>query len=161
MDEPRWLDADQQRAWQGLLVFINRGMPALERTLKEHGLLSVHYAVLVALSGTADHTLRLSELADIANLSQSRLTHRMRLLVDEGFVVIEPDPQDGRAKNAVLTRAGLKWLEEVAPIHAEDVQQLVFDHLDAEETKVLGNALAKIAGSLCDHAHFQLLTDEP
>jgi DNA-binding MarR family transcriptional regulator len=160
MDEPRWLDADQQKAWRGLLVLVNRGMPVLDRTLREHGLLSVHYAVLVALSGAPLHTLRLSELADIANLSQSRLTHRMRMLVDKGVVTIEPDPQDGRAKNAVLTSAGMKWLEKVAPIHAEDVQQLIFDHLNPDETRVLGTALAKVAGSLCDHPHFQLHGDE-
>ncbi len=150
----RWLDDTQQRAWQAVLVFVNRGLPELERTLKAQGLLVVHYSILVALSSAPDDTMRLSELADAANLSQSRLTHRLRTMIDDGHVEITADDDDGRAKNARLTPAGRQLLERVAPIHAEDVQRLVFDHLDAAETTALADALSKIACTLCDHDVF-------
>ena len=154
MAETRWLDETEQQAWRALLVFINRGMPQLERTLKEHDLLYVHYAIYVALSAAPDDTMRLSDLADAANLSQSRLTHRLHTLTERGDISIEPDPDDGRGKNATLTKKGRRRLESVAPVHAEDVQRLVFDHLDKAETDCLAQALSKIAGSLCDHVHF-------
>jgi DNA-binding MarR family transcriptional regulator len=153
MSEPRWLDEVQQQAWQGLLCFINRGLPEIERTLKQDDLLVVHYSILVTLSAAADRTLRLSELADVANLSQSRLTHRMRTLVERGYVVIAPDPDDGRAKNATLTAAGFGWLETVAPRHVEDLQRLLFDHLDAEQTRAVADGFGKVADSLCEQAH--------
>jgi DNA-binding MarR family transcriptional regulator len=152
MSEPRWLDEVQQQAWQGLLCFINRGLPELERTLKQDDLLLVHYSVLVTLSAAEDHTLRLSELADVANLSQSRLTHRMRTLTERGYVAIAPDPDDGRAKNATLTAEGFRWLEAFAPRHVEDVQRLLFDHLDPTETRALADGFNKVADNLCEQS---------
>ena len=154
MTEPRWLDDTQHQAWRGLLVFVNRGLPQIERTLKEQGLLVVHYSILVALSSAPDDTMRLTELADAANLSPSRLTHRLKTMIERGHVEITADEEDGRGKNATLTRSGRRLLEHVAPIHAEDVQRLVFDHLDAGETAALADALAKIAVTLCDHEAF-------
>ena len=154
MTATRWLDDTQQQAWRAMLVFFNRGLPRLERTLKEHDLLVVHYAILVALSSAPADTMRLSELADAANLSQSRLTHRLRTLIDRGDVEIAADCDDGRGKNATLTTIGRQRLEAVAPIHAEDVHQLFFDHLDQAETAVLARALSKVADSLCGHHEF-------
>lgn len=154
MAEPRWLNETQQQAWRAFLVLVNRGMPNLERTLKEHDLLAVHYAILVALSESPDDTMRLSDLADAANLSQSRLSHRLRTLIDRGDVSVDQDPVDGRGKNARLTKTGRRRLESVAPLHAEDVQHLVFDHLDQAETECVARALSKIAADLCAHEHF-------
>lgn len=154
MATTRWLDDTQQQAWRGFLVLVNRGLPELERTLKEHDLLVVHYSILVALSGAPDDCMRLSDLADAANLSQSRLTHRLRTLIERGDVSIEADTEDRRGKFATLTKAGRRRLDSVAPLHAEDVQRLVFDHLDADETECLARALSKIAGTLCGHEHF-------
>ncbi len=152
--ETRWLDETQQQAWQAMLVFFHRGLPALERTFKAHDLLVVHFSILVALSEAPGKTLGLSELADFSNVSQSRLTHRLRTLIERGEVVIEPDPIDKRAKNATLTPAGQDRLDLVTPTHAEDVQQLFFDHLDPHETEVLAGALAKVARNLCAHEQF-------
>ncbi len=154
MTKVRWLDETQQQAWRALLVFINRGLPELERTLKEHDLLVVHYSILVALSEAPDETLRLSDLADAANLSQSRLTHRLRTLVDRDVVDISPDREDGRGKNATLTKQGRRLLETVAPLHAEDVQRVFFDHLSQSETAHLATALSKVAAGLCAHEAF-------
>lgn len=152
--EPRWLNDTQQQAWRALMVLAARGFPRLDRTLKQHGLLMVHYSILVSLSEAPDRTLRLSELADASNLSQSRLTHRLRTLVDRGDVAIEASCDDGRGKNAKLTAAGLERLQSIAPVHAEDVQQLIFDHLDAEQTKALADTMSTVAANLCGHDHF-------
>lgn len=155
MAGPRWLDETQEQAWRGFIVLVNRGLPRLERTLKEHDLLVVHYSILVALSEAPEGSLRLSELADAANLSQSRLTHRLRRLVERGEVAIDPDAEDGRGKNARITDVGRRRLDAVAPLHVEDVQRLVFDHLDATETECLARAMSKVALALCDHDRFR------
>lgn len=141
-------------AWRGLLAIVNRAFPEIERTLKAHGLLGVHYHIFVQLSAAPGRTLRLSELADSANLSQSRLSHRLRLLVERGEVEVADDPDDRRAKNATLTDAGYEHLAAVAPHHAGDVQRLLFDPLDDTETAALAAALVKIAGSLCEHPEY-------
>lgn len=151
MTEARWLDDTQQQAWRALLVFANRGLPQLDRTMKEHDLLVVHYSILVALSAAPEFSLRLAELADAANVSQSRLTHRLRTLIDRGVVEVLPDGVDGRGKNAILTADGLRLLEAVAPLHVADVQRLVFDHLTPAEAAGLATAMSKVAFALCGH----------
>lgn len=154
VSETRWLDETQQQAWRALVVLVYRGFPKLDRTLKEHDLLVVHYSILVALSEAVGQTMRLSDLADAANLSQSRLTHRLRVLIERGDVAVEASPDDGRGKTATLTDAGLARLEAVAPVHAEDVLRLIFDHLEPDQTSALADALTKVAAQLCEHDHF-------
>lgn len=152
--EPRWLDETQDVAWRGLLAIVNRAVPEIERSLKAHGLLGVHYHIFVQLSAAPERTLRLSQLADSANLSQSRLTHRLRALVDRGEIEVSEDPDDRRAKNATLTAAGYERLAAIAPHHAEDVQRLIFDPLTDTQTLALAAALSKIADSLCEHPEY-------
>ncbi|MEM8904455.1 MAG: MarR family transcriptional regulator [Actinomycetota bacterium] len=149
MAEDRWLDDTEQRAWRALLVVVNRGLPGLERTLKRHDLLVVHYSMLVALSEAPGRSLRLTDLAEAANVSPSRLSHRLRLLIERGDVAIESVEGDARGKTAVLTETGHERLIEVAPHHVEDVRRLVFDHLDEDETACLAAALGKVADVLC------------
>jgi DNA-binding MarR family transcriptional regulator len=151
---PRWLNTDEAEAWRGILAIVQRAFPEIERDLRTHDLLAVHYHILVALSAARDNTMRLAELADSANLSPSRLTHRIGLLVDRGEVDINQDPDDGRAKRATLTAVGRRRLEHVAPHHVETVRRVIFDHLSADQTVALADALAPVANSLVDHPEY-------
>lgn len=152
--EPRWFNETQRDAWRGLRAVVFRALPEMERTLKAHDLLGVHFQVLAALAGAPDQTRRLSELAEAANLSQSRLTHRLRTLIERGEVCISEDPDDRRAKNATLTDAGRKRFEHIQPIHIEDVIRLIFDPLSAEQTEALADAMSTIAAHVCQHPEF-------
>ena len=152
--QPRWLDETQQEAWRGLRAVMFRAFPEMERTLKAHDLLAVHYHILATLSDAPDRTLRLSELAEGANMSQSRLTHRLRILVERGEVAISEDDDDRRVKNATLTQAGQNRLEHLAPIHIEDVQRLIVDPLTAEQTRALADAVSTIGDHLCQHPEY-------
>ncbi len=160
MSEPQWLDERQQLAWRALLAIYNRAFPEFERTLKAHDLLTVQYGILTALSEAPDRSLQLSELAEAANTSPSRLTHRLRDLVARGDVVICQDPADRRAKHAALTASGLERLRAIAPCHVADVRRIIFDPLTEEQTDALADALSAIAAGLCDQEHFHR-SDEP
>ena len=146
--EPRWLNETQHEAWRGIRAIMSRAFPEIERSLKIHDLLGVHFQIFAALSDAPDETMRLSALADGANLSQSRLTHRLRVLVERGEVEITQDRTDRRAKNATLTPAGRKRLDFVAPSHSEIVQQLIFDQLNKKQTEALADAMSTIAEHL-------------
>ena len=154
LDEPNWLDDTEQRAWRALLAVSSRALPEIQRRLKSRDLLGAHYHLFAALSEAPGQTLRLSELADGANMSQSRLTHSIRPLVERGDIAICEDPNDRRAKNATLTDAGRRRLECIAPLHADDVKQLVFDPLSAEQTAALSDALTTISDHLCQHPEY-------
>ncbi|MGI5244891.1 MarR family winged helix-turn-helix transcriptional regulator [Dactylosporangium sp. CA-139066] len=146
-DEPRWLDDTEYRAWMSLLAVVLVGFPELERTFRPHGLVHVEYGLLSALSN-AGEGLRLSDLAGQMNMSPSRLSHRMRKLLDLGYVEIAGDACDGRVSIARITEAGREFAAAVAPAHVADVRRLIFDHLDAAQTEALADALGAIAGKL-------------
>jgi DNA-binding MarR family transcriptional regulator len=148
-DEARWLDDTERRAWMSLLAVVLVGFPELERTFRPHGLVHVEFGLLAALSD-AGAGLRLSDLAGRMNMSPSRLSHRMRKLVELGYVDISPDAGDGRVSIARVTEAGRAFAEQVAPAHVADVRRLVFDHLDEAQTAALADALEAIAGKLGD-----------
>jgi DNA-binding MarR family transcriptional regulator len=80
---------------------------ALEAQLQRDSQLSfVEYYALAGLSEQPDRTMRMSELAVLTNAELSRLSHLITRLQKRGYVRREPDPDDGRYTNAVLTDAG-------------------------------------------------------
>lgn len=141
---PRWLDDTQQRAWRALIAVAMVELPKLEATFREHDLLHVEYGLLVALSEAPNDRLRMSHLAEAANVSQSRLSHRMRRLVERGLIEQRRCAEDGRVTYAALTPEGRALIEEVAPLHVEDVRELIFDHLDSDQTAALADALGAV-----------------
>lgn len=144
-----WLNETEQRAWRALVALMMVELPKLESTFRSHDLLHVEYGLLVALSESADDSLRMSDLAETANVSQSRLSHRMRRLVDRGLVEQRPCTDDGRVTYAALTASGRSLIEEVAPAHVDDVRAIVFDSLTDDQTAALADALETIVNRAC------------
>ena len=86
----KWLNDTEQRAWRALITLVMVEFPKLEPTFRAHDLLHVEYGLLVALSEAPGDALRMSDLAETANVSQSRLSHRMRRLVERGLIGQRP-----------------------------------------------------------------------
>src|SRR5258705_1724471 len=143
-EEPRWLDETERRAWMSLLAIVLVGLPELERTFRPHGLVHVEYGLLAALSDQADG-LRLSDLANQMNMSPSRLSHRMRKLVELGYVEISGSSCDGRVSIARVTDESRDFSASVSPAHVADVRRLIFDHLDPKQVDALADALGAVA----------------
>ncbi len=120
-------------------------LPELERAHRRHGLVHIEYGLLAALS---DRSYRLSELAAMLTMSQSRLSHRMNKLRDRGLVLLSPSPEDGRVTVAEISPAGRALVESIAPGHVEDVRRLVFDNLTPAQTEALADALTAVIGGL-------------
>ena len=92
--------------WRALRVLADRGLPTLEHTMRDNEVLLVECTIFVALSEPSDEEMRLSELADYANTSHSRLSHRMRRLVERGDVETRTSETDRRVVYASLTPSG-------------------------------------------------------
>ena len=150
MAEPNWLDDTEQRAWRALLEVYLRLFPEIERGLRRFDLLQVEYGVLVALSESPEGRCQLSDLADQADISPSRLSHRLATMEERGDIERRASADDRRIVHATLTDAGRQRLETVAPHHVADVRRLLFDHLDEQQTAAFGDALAQIAEALGD-----------
>jgi DNA-binding MarR family transcriptional regulator len=149
MTEPRWLNEREQHAWRGTIAGAILLVDQLDRDLRAaHDLTLADYEILVHLSEADDDRLRMSELADAALVSRSRLTHRVNRLSERGLVEREACPTDKRGTYAVLTPVGRKLLEEAAPTHVESVRAHLIEHISPEQFDVIGAALGAVAEPL-------------
>jgi DNA-binding MarR family transcriptional regulator len=142
---PRWLDDEQQESWRAFAGAMHKLRWALECQLqRDAGLSFIEYHALARLSELPDHTMRMSELAEVTNASLSRLSHLIKRLELRDLVQREPDPNDGRYTNAILTPAGLRLLTASAPAHVAKVRELVIDALSPAELRHLRTASERI-----------------
>jgi DNA-binding MarR family transcriptional regulator len=149
VDEVRWLDDDEQRAWRAVLAGTTKLIEALDRDLRAHHHLSLaDYEILVHLSEAPGRRLRMAELADAALLSRSRLTHRIDRLRDQGLVTREPCEEDKRGWFAVLTDHGFARLEEAVPTHVAGVRAYLVDPVDRAGLLAAGTALGAVAATV-------------
>jgi DNA-binding MarR family transcriptional regulator len=140
-----WLSDEQQAAWRPLVALLLRLPAALDAELqRDAGINHFDYLVLSGLSEAPGRTLRMSELAAMANSSMSRLSHVVSRLEGRGWVRRESCPGDGRFINAVLTEAGWQKVVATAPGHVAAVRELLVDTLSREEFAQLGAISAKV-----------------
>ncbi|WP_211247709.1 MarR family winged helix-turn-helix transcriptional regulator [Cryptosporangium arvum] len=143
--DARWLDADQQRTWLRLAGLLIKLPAALDTQLqRDAGVSHFEYMVLSRLSEAPNRTLRMSQLAELANGSLSRLSHVVKRLELRGWVRREPCAEDGRATNAVLTTDGWEKVVGTAPGHVATVRSLVVDPLTPEELARLGDLVGTL-----------------
>jgi len=86
-DPPRWLTADEQRAWIAWVFSTRLLWEELERDLQRGAAMPFgYYDILVMLSDSPDRRMRMSALADSTQSSRSRLSHAVARLEDLGWV---------------------------------------------------------------------------
>jgi DNA-binding MarR family transcriptional regulator len=136
--EPRWLDADEQKAWRAWLYSTLLLQDRLDRDLThETGISHAYYEILVQLSEAPGRALRMSQLAERSLSSRSRLSHAVARLEERGWVQRQVCEEDGRGALAVLTDDGFAALEAAAPVHVESVRTHLFDQLSPEQVAAL------------------------
>ncbi|MEU9308597.1 MarR family winged helix-turn-helix transcriptional regulator [Streptomyces sp. NPDC048256] len=146
---PRWLNADERRAWLAYIDFSTLLADHLNRQLRrDAGMTHADYSVLAYLSAAPDGTLGMSELAQRLKITRSRLTHAVNRLREVGLVDRREDPADGRGQLAFLTEQGRSLLEEVAPGHVEAVRRAVFDALTPEQARQFADIGEAISAAL-------------
>lgn len=145
----RWLTHDEQFAWRSWLTAITLVPEQLGRELQAaHGLTFADYDILVRLSESEDHRLRMRDLARKTLVSRSRLTHQIDRMERAGLVARSVCEEDGRGLLAVMTDKGWQLLQAAAPEHVESVRRHLVDVLTPEELTALGTASAKLVHAL-------------
>jgi DNA-binding MarR family transcriptional regulator len=144
LPEPDAFAPEEFDAWRGLIRLRETTMREIDRRLAEHGLISLaDYGVLITLVTAPGLRLRMSELGAQRMLTPSGITRVVVRLEDQGLVRREPDPADGRAAFAVLTRSGLQALRRAPVVHHATVRELYLDRLTSEELKRLARLFEK------------------
>jgi DNA-binding MarR family transcriptional regulator len=136
--EVRWLSAEEQATWRAFNTVSRIIEGSLDRQLtRDSGMSHAHYATLVALSESRGGRARMGDLAEYLQFSASRMSHAVRRMERDGWIVRQQCPTDGRGQEAVLTAAGRAALEAAAPGHVAEVRRLVFEQLTPEQQQQL------------------------
>jgi DNA-binding MarR family transcriptional regulator len=139
MTQPRWLSSEEQETWISFLVATRLLWSQLERDLqRELHLPRTYYEILSTLSEVPGHTLSLSHLAALLQLSPSRLSHAVSRLEETGWIRREMSAVDRRKWSTVLTDEGMVMLCAAAPVHVESVRTHLLDRLTPAQVEQLG-----------------------
>lgn len=146
-NQPRWLTEEQQVVWRAFLDGMTRIQETLDADLRSRGLDLAEYEILVRLSESENRSMRMSDLADAARQSRSRLTHTVTRMERKGLVTRAPAPADRRGVMATLTDAGFALLETAAPDHVTAVRAVLVDVVDEADYAALGRAMQAVTAT--------------
>ena len=145
MNNPRWLDEGEQRAWRSYLQMHGQLLARLNRQLQaDSGLSLADYEVLVQLTEVPDGRLRPFELQRGLQWEQSRLSHQLTRMQRRDLVSREGCTDDGRGAFIVLTEAGRRAIEAAAPGHVDAVRRLFLDGLTRDQITMLGRLSTQV-----------------
>ena len=148
-DETRWLDTTQQASWRAYVVGTTLLMDRLDRDLRQAFDLSLaEYEILVRLSECPDRTMRMAQIAESLRHSRSRVTHTVSRMERAGLVERRASASDRRGVEATMTDAGMRLLEEAAPVHVEGVRQHLVDLVSAADLAALGRVMNAVSDDL-------------
>ena len=140
-----WLSAAQQRAWRAFMSVQLRMNYEMNRQLQSDSDLSLaDYHVLNALTDAPSGRLQVSDLAALIGWERSRASHQLRRLCERGLAERVPSGEDGRATDAILTKAGSDAIDAAAPCHVALVRSLFFDPLPDDLLAPLTAALEHV-----------------
>ena len=147
--DDRWLTDAQHDAWMAYVAVTSLLDAELDRQLqRDSGLPHAYYQILAMLSDVPGRTLRMSDLAQITQSSQSRLSHAVARLERNGWIRRIPCPDDRRSTLAQLTDEGFAVLAAAAPGHVATVRRLMFDALTPEQVDQFTTILRAVLGRL-------------
>ena len=146
--EPKWLNSREMKAWRSYIITSRRLLDALDLDLDGHDLSMADYEVLAQLSEAPGRRLRMSELAEIAMLSKSRLSHRITVMEKAGWVTRQACTEDKRGSWAVMTEKGFRAIVKAAPDHVNSVRERFLDRLSAKDQESLVSLFDRIQEGL-------------
>ena len=144
----RNLTDEELATWRSFLVASRLLLEELDRSLNDQIDISLaDYGLLARLQEAGDQGLRMSDLADLAVFSRSRISHAVDRLEKEGWVERRSCPTDRRGSYAALTEAGQVKLSEATPIHHEGIRTYLLSVLSPNQQRALHEVTEQIRSS--------------
>jgi DNA-binding MarR family transcriptional regulator len=142
------MDGTELVAWRGFLKAHARLLKEIDSVLEaDHRLPLSSFGVLHELAETPGRRMRMRDLAESVALSRSGLSRLVDRLEREGLIEREPCAEDARGAYAVLTRRGLRRLEQARPAHLEAVRMRFLGHFSRDELKALAGYWDRLLAS--------------
>lgn len=147
--DPKSFTPEELETWSAIATLLEWLPAALDaQMLRDAQISHFEFGILYALDAADDNALRMSQLADYANSTLSRLSRAVARLERKGWVARHPDPNDGRITIATLLEPGSKALSSASPGHIELVRKLVFAPLSQAQTKQLRESSRRITTAI-------------
>ena len=132
-------------AWLGFLKAHSTVVKALDADLiARHGLPLSAYEVLLRLALSEQGYLRMSDLAQQALLSQSRISRLVDQLCTQGLIERTPCESDSRVVYATITDAGRARLEQAEVTHSAVLEGRFFERLSDADLERLARIWSQI-----------------
>jgi DNA-binding MarR family transcriptional regulator len=145
----RILSEEKQAAWLGFLRAHSLITKALDADLiANFGLQLSAFEVLSRLEDSEDGRMRMSDLADQALLSQSRVSRLCTELESRGLIERQSCASDNRVVYAAVTGAGIELLRKVEESHFEGIDRHFFGGLDDADVKKLTELWPRVIESV-------------
>lgn len=143
----KWTE-EEAGAWIGLVQAQQTLIDKVEVELKKQGLPSLSwYDVLWELEQADGGILRLNDLGKRVLLDKYSVTRLAQRLEDEGLVVRDQCPNDGRGITAEITKEGRKLRKKMWPIYERVVRENFLCKFNSKELKELSNFIERIQAS--------------
>ncbi len=113
--------------------------------VSRHGLAPQQFWMLVALHETPG--VSQAALAERVRSDTPTVSRTLGALLERGLVRMDPDPRDRRRSRVVLTPAGQRLAERVAPL-ALDVRAAVVEGMTAAEVAAVRRGLQRVIANL-------------
>ncbi|MCW4352179.1 MarR family transcriptional regulator [Hoyosella sp. YIM 151337] len=140
---------DPRITLMGLFVEAHGALTARTASqISEHELAPAEFEALLRLSRSAERSLRMSDLAAQAGLTNSGATRLVDRLESRGLLTRETSPDDRRGTTAVITDKGIDKVLEVLPGHLTIVQDAFLDGVPADVRAPFFEALRAIRDHL-------------
>lgn len=148
------LKSQEERAWKETARFLAVASRLLDEDLQREAHISLReYAVLSHLSEVDTSHLRVSELADLADLSESRMTRLVEDLARVGLVTKTRNQKDARGIDIHITEAGIHRLQSAYPTHLASVRSRIMNQVDPKFLACFGDVMGAIVRGLEESPH--------
>ncbi|MFC0029687.1 MarR family winged helix-turn-helix transcriptional regulator [Micromonospora chaiyaphumensis] len=129
----------------GLLFEVSAGLSArFAAQFEEHGLSPVEFEVLMRLTRSPGHQLRMTDLAAQTSLSTSGVTRVVDRMERDGLLRRRACPSDRRSSYAVVTAAGLSRLDQTLPGHLRIIEEWFTGQLAPAQLDALLDGLRRV-----------------
>lgn len=129
----------------GLLFEASAGLSArFAAQFEEHGLSAVEFEVLMRLTRSPGHQLRMTDLAAQTSLSTSGVTRVVDRMERDGLLRRRACPSDRRSSYAVVTAAGLSRLDDTLPGHLRIIEEWFTGQLAPPQLEALLDGLRRV-----------------
>lgn len=137
-EDVRWLSDEEQSLWRLMLAAQRKVDRVIDETLLAGSELSIsEFSVLVCLSETEEHSLRLRDLCVQLDWDRSRTSHQITRMERRGLVVKRKSVGDARGVIVTITDEGMRRIVLAAPEHVESVRRVAFDHMTEQQKDVI------------------------